>query len=183
MLSARLLKYLWLAYLSKPRHDRQIYRLIRRSKVRSIVEVGIGDGLRAERMIGLARRCSEQPVRYTAIDLFEAREDAEAGLTLKEAYRQLKSTGARVQVVPGDPLSALSRVANSLTNTDLLLISGEQDEASLAAAWFYVPRMLHQNSHVLIEEPGATEYSWRLVDRLEIQSLAKRQEPRFQRAA
>jgi hypothetical protein len=183
MPSARFLKYLWFAYFSKPRHDRQIYRAIRRSRARTIVEMGIGDGLRAVRMIRLAGAYCDKPIRYTAIDLFEAREDDDSGLTLKEAYRGLKATGARVQVVPGDPLAALSRVANSLPGTDLLLISADQDQESLSAAWFYVPRMLHTESRVFVEEAGESEAIWREMSRPEINALAKRQEPRFLRAA
>src|SRR5688500_11823052 len=106
--SARRLKYLHLAYFSQPKHDRLIYRLIRRYRVRQIVEMGLGDGRRADRMIPLARNWAQgEPVRYTAIDPFELRSGEEPVLTLKAAYRRLKATGARVQVVPGDPLTAL----------------------------------------------------------------------------
>jgi hypothetical protein len=84
--------------------------------------------------------------------LFEAREARHPGLTLKEAYTQLRPLGAKVQLVPGDPFSALARVANSSVGTQLLIISADQDAASLARAWFYVPRMLAEQSQVFVEE-------------------------------
>lgn len=148
------LRYLYLAWLSGPSHQRQLYRLIRRQQVRSIVEIGIGEALRAVRMIEVAQATPPaSAIRYTGIDAFESRDHAELpGLTLKEAYRTLRSTGARVQVVPGDPFSALSRVANTLLGTELLIISADQDAASMEQAWFYVPRMLTSRSIVLLEQ-------------------------------
>jgi hypothetical protein len=56
-----------------------------------------------------------------------------------------------VQLVPGDPYSALARTANSLPDIDLMLVDADQDAESLSQAWFYAPRMLHEESLVLIE--------------------------------
>lgn len=185
LISARRLRYIHLAYLSHPKADRAIYRAIRRGGARSIVEMGIGDGRRAERMIRLAQSWQlDSRIRYTAIDPFELRaDDAGPGLSLKAAYRRLKATGAKVQVVPGDPFVALSRVANSLTRTDLLLISADQDEASLKQAWFYVPRMLHEGSQVFFEEIQDAVAHWRPVSRQQIEKLAAQQAHRIRLAA
>lgn len=185
LFSARRLRYLYLAYLSHPKADRAIYRAIRRGQVRRIVEMGIGDGRRAERMISLARSWgTDKPIRYTAIDPFELRAEQDGpGLSLKTAYRKLKATGAKVQVVPGDPLTALARVANSLTGTDLLLISADQDDVSLQQAWFYVPRMLHAASQVFFEEIDDSGARWRPVSRQQIEKLAAQQAQRIRLAA
>jgi hypothetical protein len=176
MISANRLKYLYLAYLSAPACDRQLYRLIRRRQIRNIVEIGIGQARRAQRMIAVAQSTPAAcPARFTAIDLFESRGTPEQpGLTLKQAYRQLKATQAKVQVVPGDPRAALARVANTLMGTDLLVISADQDAESLSQAWFYVPRMLHAKSLVFIEEQqsGGKARSLRLVSADEIRTLA-----------
>jgi hypothetical protein len=150
--TASRLRYLYLAWLSGPSHQRQLYRLIRKQRIRSIVEIGIGHAQRAVRMIEVAQGTPPVgPIRYTGIDAFESRDSGE-GLTLKAAYRTLKPTGARVQVVPGDPFSALSRVANTLLGTELLIVSADQSETAMAQAWFYVPRMLVERSIVLLEE-------------------------------
>ena len=93
-----------------------------------------------------------QEILYTGVDLFEAREGP--GLTLKTAHRMLRSTGARIQLLPGDPFTVLSRSANALSGTDLVVISDRQDQDSLARGWFYLPRMLHENSSVFIEGPS-----------------------------
>ena len=173
---ANSLRYFYLAYFSKPVSERAIYRAIGRTRARRILEIGIGDPARTLRMIHLARRFSDgQPVSYAAIDLFEAR-PATSGpnLSLKEAHRQLKATRARIQLIPGDPAQALARVANSLPNIDLVLISAEHSDASLAEAWFYFPRMLHGGSVVFREFAGAASGSTTLkrLDASEIRSLA-----------
>ena len=96
-----------------------------------------------------------QEILYAGVDLYEARSSYEGpGLTLKMAHRKLKSTGARIQLLPGDPFTVLSRSANGLSGTDLIVISERQDRDSLARAWFYLPRMLHGSSSVFVEEPS-----------------------------
>jgi len=140
-----------------------------------IVELGVGNGLRATRMIEAASLwVPVDQVQYTGVDLFEARADShERGLTIKQAHRLLQATGARVRLLPGDCLSALARAANTLSNSDLVVISADQDADRLARAWFYLPRMLHAGSLVFLEEAvegGVTAF--RLVARQEIDRLA-----------
>jgi hypothetical protein len=149
---ATTLRYLYLAYFSKPASERILYRAIRRTGARKILEIGIGDTARTLRMIRLAERyAGAEPVRYAAIDLFEARAADRPKLSLKEAHRLLKSTTAQIQLIPGEPATALARVANSLSNVDLLLIAAAHSDAQLEGAWFYVPRMLHPQSAVFRE--------------------------------
>ncbi len=105
-------------------------------------------------MIELAKlHAPASQIHYTGVDLFEARLVARrARISLKAAHRLLRTSGARIQLVPGDPFTALSRVANGLSGTDLVVISAGQDLDSLARAWYYLPRMLGATSQVLIEE-------------------------------
>jgi len=165
----------YLSHLSKPSGDRLIYRTIARRKVQSVLEIGIAVGQRASRMIEMARRFHPvAEVRYAGIDPFEARSAMDGpGVTLKMAHRLLHSTGAQVQLIPGDPLAALSRTANSLGQVDLMVVSSRLDPRQLARAWFYVPRLLHERSVVLLEKllPGG-HTSVRLVTGDEIETLA-----------
>ena len=154
--AAGFLKSTYLRYFAKPVHDRRLFSLIHRHQIDSIVELGVGTGVRAVRMIELAQRHAAE-VRYAGIDLFEARPDAEQGMSLKQAYKTLRATGAKVQLVPGDPFSSLARAANSLMGTQLLLISADQDEQSLERAWFYIPRILAPQPLVLIERKGVDQ--------------------------
>ena len=79
------------------------------------------------------------------------------------------------RLVPGDPYSALSHVANTLTETDLLVISSGHDPETLARAWFFVPRMLTDRTSVFVEQTGQSEEVSRFVrvSRVEIERLAK----------
>lgn len=169
------LQYAHLAWFSKPRADRRLYRIIRKQQIRSIVELGIGNAVRTQRMIRLAvRLAADTPVRYTGVDLFEARPAEQPGLPFKRAYQILMPLGAKLRLVPGDPFSGLVRAANELTGTDLLIVAADQEPDSLARAWFYVPRMLHDRSLVFVEEPqagGGTEF--RLLSPDEVNRLGR----------
>jgi hypothetical protein len=96
--------------------------------------------------------CPESRVRYTGVDLFEDRAQSDTPfMTLKAAHRLVVSTRAKVRLLPGDPLSALARAANSVGPTDLVVVSAGHDPSLLDAAWFYFPRMMHQQSAVYVQ--------------------------------
>lgn len=178
----------YLAHLSKPKGDRAIYRHILRQKCRKILQIGIGDGQRALRMIRAAgRHHSRGAVQYAGIDLFESRssvglwspevsQSVPTGLTLKQAYRLLKPSGARVRLIPGDVYEALKRSANALGQIDLVVISADQHGECLERSWFYFPRMLHKQSCVLLEtrEPGSAESTLKVVDVRELEYRARK---------
>jgi hypothetical protein len=182
----RLLRRLYLLYLSQPAAERVLLQAIRRKPVRSIVELGIGFGGRTQRLLEIASWHKESlPLRYTGIDLFEARPSGHGGPSLKQAYGQLRLSGVNMQLVPGEPSAALRRVANSLTGTDLLLIAANQDRESLDRAWTWMPRMLTPQSLIFLEEPAgnADQMCWRPMKLLEIQQLAAQTGKRLRRAA
>jgi hypothetical protein len=126
-------------------------------------------------MIDLAQRYSPGcRIHYTGIDLFEAREpSAPAGLSLKDAYRLLRATPARIRLAPGDPLSALARTANLLVGTDLVIISAGVDEQSLLRAWRFVPRMLHAGSQIYVQRTASPDDArFELLSAAELTQLA-----------
>jgi hypothetical protein len=169
------LKYLYLAYLSNPASERCLYRALAGSRASSIVEIGMGMGQRSLRLIDAARRFSgKATIRFTGIDLFEARPAVSPGMTLKRAHRILTATRARIRLVPGDPFTALARTANALMGTDFVVISADQERNSLAQAMFYLPRMIHSDSHVFIEEPagGTTKTRFRRLLPIDIARIA-----------
>jgi hypothetical protein len=175
-------KRLYLSYFSQPSSDRLVYRLLRKHRICKFLELGIGTGVRAQRILQLAtddRR--PRSISYTGVDLFESRSEADGpGLSLKLAHRQLKIGGARVRLVPGDPYSALARVANELGAIDLILISADQDRQSLGKAWFYVPRIMHAETLVFLEDRPAAEGALQFsrVPRLQIEQWAAQTTPR-----
>jgi len=182
----RLLHSLWLRYFSKPAADRTLYKALRVRPIRSIVELGVGLPLRTPRLLQLASaKTPGVPIRYCGIDLFEARPGAQPALSLKQAFAALQSPSVRVQLVPGDPHSALKRVSNSLAATDLLLITADQDRESLARAWTWMPRMLTASSLIFVEEPSAAPAAaiWKPFSLADIQKLATESSKTVRRAA
>jgi len=161
---AGLLRSLYLSYFSKPKGYRPLYRAIRKRPPTKIVELGIGTAERTLRMLELCAAGAE--TNYTGIDLFEARGEG---------------AGVKVRLVPGDPFSALSRTANASAGQDLILISADQDRESLARAWFYVPRMMHPGTLVLLEETVNGEPVLSQLLLVDVETLA--QAPKVRRAA
>lgn len=153
--------------------------------IRSIVELGIDLSGRTQRILEVAAwRKESLPLRYTGIDLFEARPANQSPLPLKRAFHDLRATGAKVQLVPGDPLSALLRTANSLAGTDLLIVAADQDRDSLERSWMYIPRMLHAESIIFVQEPGqAGKDVWRQIRFEDVQKLAVHASKSLRRAA
>jgi hypothetical protein len=180
-----LLRSVYLRYFSKPAAERAIYRAIGRRSIRSIVEIGVDLKL-ARRLVEFGvSRTSGSPLRYTGIDLFDSRPAEQPRLTLKQAFAALRTPNVRVQFVPGDPYTALHRVANSLAPTDLLLVGANQDAGSLARAWLWLPRMLTAESLVLLQETTAErgECFWRALPLVEVHRLAAEASKSNRRAA
>lgn len=153
--AVRYLRYLYQAHLSSPAHQREIYRTIRHeSPITRIVQIGVGDGVLAQKVIKFAQEyAGEAQIEYTGIDMFEAREQKD-GMPLKQAHKCLVATGAKVKLTPGTASMALPRLANSLPNTQLLLIAADQDAGDVNAALSWLPRMLTEKSAIFWERLG-----------------------------
>jgi hypothetical protein len=148
-------RFTYLAHFSRPKNVRQLYRLVKRHHICRIVEIGITDLQRSVSMVEVAQRyAAGKTVLFTGIDWFEARDAAMSPLSLKEAYRALHATGAKVRLAPGSPGKSLAAAANAHQHTDLILISARVPDSELESAWFYVPRMLHNRSEVRREAVG-----------------------------
>lgn len=170
-----LIRSTWLLYFSKPAGDRQLLKAIKGRTIRSIVEIGVGDASRIGKVLEvLGWNNQPEPIRYTGIDLFEARPASQPRMPLKSAFQHFKETGAKFQLVPGDPYSALARTANSLAGTDLLLIGSDQLGESLDRAMSYLPRMIHGETLIFQEEHERTssKHAYRKIAVDEIQKRA-----------
>jgi len=144
------LRFFHMCWLAKPAADRAVYKIIKRHQVKSIVEIGVGNGSRCEKMIQVAQNFSQGEVRYTGIDLFESRPEDQPAVSLLEMHKRLNKTGAKVKLIPGDAESSTAKVANSLANTDLFLLNMDDKLDSLNRFWFFLPRMVHDNSILLL---------------------------------
>lgn len=163
------LRLFHLLHLSKPRRDRALYRTICQGGIRTILELGVGGCDRAVWMVRLAAAQNEGVrINYTALDPFEAAPGH--GVSLRTFYQRLRPTGAKIRLIPGEPLATLPQMANHLGRFDLVVISAQSLAAQTPRAWFYLPRLLVPDSLVLLEESGDSAY--RPMPPSEIASLA-----------
>jgi hypothetical protein len=170
-----LLRSLYLCCFVQPAADRALFRAVRKRPIRSIVEIGICDITRTQRLLEIASwRRRGAALRYAGVDMFEARPAGQPRLTLKQAFTALRQPAAIVQLVPGEPDTALWRSANSLTQTDLLLIAAGHQPESLARVWVWLPRMLTPTSLIFEQQVDATRNTalWQLLTVQEIQRRA-----------
>lgn len=171
----RLIQRLWFQYFSTTPADRPLLSALANKAIRSVVEIGIADTARTRKVWeALAFRRENLPLRYTGIDPFESRPQGHPPLSLKQAYSELRRDGVQVKLVPGDPATALHRTANSLTGTDLLIISATIDAGNLARAWTWMPRMLHAGTIIFQEvRDAAGAGQWQRLSIVEIQHRAR----------
>ena len=163
-------KFFQMTWLSKPAPDRLIYKLIKRRSIRSVVEIGLGDGTRCNNIIGVAKKFNpDAKIKYTGVDLFDAREEGAQPLKLIEMHRKLNAVDAKTQLVPGDLASALPRIANAHVRTDLVIISAGFNEDDFEKVQMFLPRMLHPSSVVLIQDYEDEEFY--VHSRLEIEKM------------
>ena len=168
------LRLFYLLHLSKPASDRLVYREICRLKARKVVELGLDTGQRAVHIIEVLKEFHEgRDIHYTGVDLFEARTAADGpGISLREAHCLLKATGARIQLVPGTVSEALSRIANGVSQVDVLVISGHTRPEQLSQAWFFLPRMIQAQTQVFQETLSAGgSTAMRLLEAQEVEQL------------
>jgi hypothetical protein len=58
-------------------------------------------------------------------------------------------------LVPGEPYDALSQIANYVSGIDLVVAAGDQDPESMARAWMFLPRMIHDDTMVFSQAADA----------------------------
>ncbi len=175
------------AFFSKPTPEQTLLKLVKGQSIHRVVEVGV-ESLEAtvSLLTQLDKQADVERVQYTAIDPFDERADGETPLTLGEAYRELVATGARLQMTPGTIAASIATQANSLGDTDLLLLSSHATDDALEQAWYYLPRMCHPGTLVLRLNEAATAdepSEWQPMNLGEISALAGNRSEQPRRAA
>lgn len=172
-------KRLWLVYRSQPAGERPLLAAIRGIPARKdgsirILELGLGSLRRAERVLRLAASRKDRPsVHYVGLDRFEARLPADPpGVTLKHAHQALGKL-ARVQLVPGNVDTSLSRVCNHLGTFDLVIVSADADARHLDRSWFFIQRLVTPTTVVFVE-PSDPAAVWQKIGKARVDELAAR---------
>lgn len=165
---------LWLTRFSQPAAERVIYRHLLRTPPRRILELGLGLLVRTERVLQTAAAGQPGPIHYVGLDRFEGRTPADPpGVSLKQAHQRLHALG-KVQLVPGNIDTSLSRLCNHLGSFDLVLVAAENDERHLERCWFFLQRLITQQTTVFVESKVAGTSSWTAITKPRIDELAAR---------
>jgi hypothetical protein len=157
--------------LGKPVEERELFAQLIQRPIASLLEVGIGNGSRMQRIAKLVTLAEGvASLRYVGTDEFESATDRGHHLSLKQAHRLASQLGFKATLIPGDVESAIPRVAHKLGSSDLIIIDGgldsQQPSNGFLASW--LNRIAHRDSIVLAAAaPGGT---LRVVDvrRLEL---------------
>lgn len=171
------LKRLWMVYRSKPAGERSLLAAVGGIPARPdgsirVMELGLGTLRRAERVLRLASSRKDRPsVHYVGLDRFEGRLPSDPpGVTLKQAHQALGKL-ARVQLVPGNVDTSLSRLCNHLGTFDLVIVSGDADPRHLERSWFFIQRLVTPTTAVYVE-PSAADAAWLRIDKARVDELA-----------
>ncbi len=120
-------KIYW-THFSKPVEDRALFRQVIENQVGSILEVGLGDGQRMQRIAKLWRQTGgQESLRYIGTDEFEAAQDGGKHLRLKQAHQFAAQLGLKATLIPGEVESAIPRVAHKMGTADLIIADGHLD--------------------------------------------------------
>lgn len=170
-------KYARLALFSKESSERQLIRLVKKQQTRRVVELGISSLERTTELLTQAAKTSpEAKIQYSGFDFFEERPSSLESLSLIETHRTLAKSEIAYRLTPGSPSDGLAAMANSLPDTDMLLISDLISDAQLEPIWFYLPRMCHPGTIVLRKASKPQENQeapeWETISLTEVDRLA-----------
>ena len=142
---------LYWRYFSKPVTDRSLFLHVIEHPIASILEIGIGSGERIKQVLPLCTIAEgATQIRYVGVDAFESAAADVPHMNLKAAHRMLAEFGVKAHLIPGDPTSALARVAHTVLPSDLIIIDGSWgvDTAQAKAIADWLPRLCHSNSTI-----------------------------------
>jgi hypothetical protein len=170
-----------LLHFSKPEENRFVYRKVKQHRPHRIVEVGLQKGLRTLNLLKLAVSVCENPLalRYFCVDPFEGRTKKDGpGLSLRKAYRAMNQMEIQHKLIPATPLMGIKRIANHVQNVDFLVLATPELHWLEEGGWYYLARMLHQESVVLLGERQKrhTPYRFREIPLREREDFAIRAE-------
>lgn len=139
-------------HLAKPTSERELVRFVLSTPVESILEIGMGNGERAARLLDLISKTQARPIqRYVGLDEFEGASDAREHLKLIAAHRLFTERGLKATLFPGTPANSLLRLTHNVQACDLVIIdeSWNADNADGQAIAQWLPRLVKTTGTVI----------------------------------
>jgi hypothetical protein len=154
------LQKLYWTRFGKPSEERELFKFLITHPIRSLLEIGVGDGARMQRFAKLVQLADGvEQLRYIGIDEFESATDGGRHLRLKEAHQLSSLLGFKASLIPGDHASAIPRVAHKMGACDVIVVDGGLDPAapSSGVVGTWLNRLAHDHSVVFAcSQPGGT---------------------------
>jgi hypothetical protein len=144
-------KLYWTRF-SKPVEERALFKHLIEHPVASILEIGVGNGARMQRIAKLVQlTAGTEQLRYIGIDEFESAQDNSPHLSLKQAHQLATQLGFKASLIPGDHKSAIPRVAHKMGAADLVIVNGglNPQEPSVGFIGTWLNRLAHSESTVI----------------------------------
>ena len=113
--------------------------------VRSVLEIGVGDGSQAIAVMETLSRHSDS-IRYYAVDEFEM----SGGVNLKQFHQTLRNHNIRPQLFPGSVDRGLMQIAHTIGSVDLILVADGNVIDKNPASAEILSRISHEETSVLI---------------------------------
>ncbi len=173
-------KTFYLSYLSKPKSDRDVYRAILRRRPTKILELGVGDAKRAQRMIeAAAKHVDRAEIQYFGFDSFEGRAPGEGvGLAYIEAHRIFKTFGCKTKLLPGNPLDSFVRSVNMIGPVDFVVFSAPYYDQADPRFWQFFARILVEQTVILGEIREENDVWFERLTRADVLAKAPTQDRR-----
>lgn len=151
------LQRLCLTRFSRPAAERPLVRHLLERPAVQLLELGVGSGERCCRLLKLMKQLSPGAERrYVGVDLFEASTDGRPHAKLKDVYRMVAQEGVRPNLIPGEPLSSVARVAHTFHPSQLVVVDGlgleTIGEGGDLASW--IPRLVAEDGALFWVSPS-----------------------------
>ncbi len=130
----------------------ELCRLAIETRATSILEIGVGDGARAEALMqSLQSISSDKAYRYAAIDQFEM---VGGPVTLKDFHHRMRGIEIRPQVFPEPIPQGLAKFSRTVGFADLVISSIPEDQWSSLEVQSLIARVTKKSSVVLRQAGG-----------------------------
>lgn len=149
-----------LNWLTKPKRYRNLFRTIKRIKPKTLLEIGVWHGDRAEQMIrAMSKHHPLSLIHYYGFDLFEdltheqlKTEFSKMPLPMKDVQEKLEKTGAHIHLFKGNTHETLPREIKHIPHIDFIYIDGGHHPDTIAHDWKYALQRMHQNTVVIFDD-------------------------------
>jgi hypothetical protein len=150
-------------YVSTPRRYRNLFRLVRERRCRTLLEVGTYDGEHARQLIETAAlRWPRSEIQYYGFDLFEdltetdlQREFSKRPPPQRAVQARLTATGAQVHLFKGysrETLPQVLRRTDRPRHFDFAVIDGGHSQETVASDWRVVQALVGPESVVVFDD-------------------------------